>query len=66
MAGFAIHLHLLLARPDVWLGTNVRGGDTKVGQIETDFLEHFTTREKVECRGLNSEVLLYDVYLVLF
>ena len=57
MAGFAINLRLILARPEVWIGSDTRGRDTKVGQLETDFLEHFTTREEVECRGLNSEVL---------
>lgn len=59
MAGFAINLHLLLTRPEVWIGRNSDGRDSKVGQLETDFLEHFTTRETVECRGLNSEVLLH-------
>ena len=64
MAGFAVNLRLLLARPDVWIGKDPQGRDTKVGQLETNFLEHFTTREKVECRGLNSEV--YTCIIIVF
>ena len=68
MAGFAVKLRLILARPEVWIGRDARGGDSKVGQLETDFLEHFTTREKVECRGLNSEVYTYmiSIYILIF
>ena len=62
MAGFAIELRLILTRPEVWIGRNARGRDSKVGQLETDFLEHFTTRQKVECRGLNSEVHVIYFY----
>ena len=56
MAGFAINLRSILTRPEVWLGRDVRGRDSRVGQLETDLLEHFTTRDRVECRGSNSEV----------
>ena len=56
MAGFAVNLRLILTRPEVWIGRDVHGEDSKVGQLETNFLEHFTSREKLECRGSNSEV----------
>ena len=62
MAGFAVKLRLILTRPEVRIGRDTRGRDSKVGQLETDFLEHFTTREKVECRGLNSEVHVIYFY----
>ena len=58
MAGFAVNLCLLLANPDVWMGRDIRGRDSRVGQLETDFLEFFMTRDRVECRGLNSEVMV--------
>lgn len=58
MAGFAINLRLILTRPEVWMGREVGGGDSRVGQLETNLLEHFTTRERVECRGSNDEVCL--------
>lgn len=56
MAGFAIGVRLILERPDVMFGTTVKGQRSKKGQLETNLLEHFTTRREVECRGSNREV----------
>ena len=56
MAGFAINLKLFLLKPWVKFGITKSGKKSKTGQLETDLLEHFVTREQVECRGSNSEV----------
>ena len=59
MAGFAINLKLLLEKPDVIFGRDIRGNVSKAGHLETDFLEHFTTRDSVECLGSETEVGTY-------
>ena len=56
MAGFAINLRAILEKSNVWFGMTVKGKQSQTGQLETDLLEHFTTRDQVECRGSNSEV----------
>lgn len=61
MAGFAITLRLLLEKPDVLFGQNVHGRMSKIGYLESDFLEHFATRNSVECLGSETEVCLMCV-----
>lgn len=56
MAGFAVNLNLVLEKPRVVFGRNVHGGVSRYGYLESDFLEHFTTRAKVECMGSETEV----------
>ena len=56
MAGFAINLRLFLEKPDVVVGIDIKGKQSTRGRLETDLLEHFTTKETVECRGSNTEV----------
>lgn len=58
MAGFAIHLKLVLAKPSALFGRKVRGGVSRIGYLETDFLEHFTTRAGLECRGSETQVCM--------
>ena len=56
MAGFALNLAQVIKKPEVRFGVDVNGKDTVTGHLETDFLEHFTTKDTVECRGSNTEV----------
>ena len=56
MAGFAIHLCQLFKHPQAKIGVTVHGQDSQGGHLETDFLEHFTDRSRVECRGSENEV----------
>ena len=56
MAGFAVNLKLVLEKPRVAFGRNVHGGVSRYGYLESDFLEHFITRAKVECMGSETEV----------
>ena len=56
MAGFAINLRLLLEKPNVVFGRDIRGNVPETGHLESDFLEHFTTRDSVECLGSETEV----------
>ena len=56
MAGFAINLRYFLKKPSVMVGLNVRGHSSRNGYLETDLLEHFTTKGTVECLGSNHEV----------
>ncbi len=57
MAGFAVNLRLFLEKPWVKFGERKSGKKSETGQLETDLLEHFVTREQIECRGSNNEVL---------
>ena len=57
MAGFAIHL---CQHPKARVGVNVHGKRSKLGFLETDLLEHFTSRSAVECRGSEKEVNYYE------
>ena len=57
MAGFAIHLRKFLEHPRVYFGVDLHGHISKTGYLETDLLSHFATRESVECRGSNTEVI---------
>ena len=59
MAGFAINLRLLLENPNVIFGRDIWGNLSKTGHLESDFLEHFTTRDSVECLGSETEVGTY-------
>ncbi len=56
MAGFAVNLKLFLLKPWVKFGITTSGKKSKTGQLETNLLEHFITRDEIECRGSNSEV----------
>ena len=55
MAGFALNLAQVM-KSDVQFGREVTGKDSANGHLETDFLEHFTTKDTAECRGSNEEV----------
>ena len=59
MASFAVNVTLILQRPNLKVGIDVHGRDSQRGHLETDFLEHLTTRELAECRGSNSEVYVW-------
>ena len=59
MAGFAVHLQQIIQK-DVWFARNVKNATSKIGRLETDFLEHFVTRENIECRGYENEVASYN------
>ncbi|XP_064382105.1 galactosylgalactosylxylosylprotein 3-beta-glucuronosyltransferase I-like isoform X2 [Halichondria panicea] len=61
MAGFAIQVTVLLSKPDVWVGFDELGEPTQRGYLETSFLEKFTSRDAVECRGNDREVLVWHV-----
>ena len=56
MAGFAIHLCQFFKYSKVKVGVDVYGKLSKNGHLETDLLEHFTTKSEVECRGSETEV----------
>ncbi len=56
MAGFAIQVTVLLSKPDVWVGFDELGEPTQRGYLGTSFLEKFTSRDAVECRGNDREV----------
>ena len=56
MAGFAIHLCQFFTHPNARVGVNVHGTSSWAGFLETDLLEHFTSRSSVECRGSETEV----------
>ena len=66
MAGFAINLRLVLAKPRALFGRTVRGGVSKVGFLETNFLEQFTTRASVECKGSETEVCVLHFFFSVF
>ena len=56
MAGVAIHLCQFFKHPNARVGVNVHGTSSWAGFLETDLLEHFTSRSAVECRGSETEV----------
>ena len=56
MAGFAIHLCQFFKHSKVRFGVDVHGNPSKQGHLETDLLEHFTTKSEMECRGSETEV----------
>ena len=58
MAAFAVDLCELIKRPKARVGVNIHGRQSKLGYLETDFLQHFTSRSKVECRGSEKEVYI--------
>ena len=64
MAGFAIQLCLLLEHRKLVVGKDRHGRYTKLGYLETNFLEQLATRNTVECRGLNNEVCLLVRWLI--
>ena len=51
MAGFSVHLRLILEKHDTFMSSTAQ-----IGSIETDFLEQFSTRKEAECRGTSKEV----------
>ena len=56
MAGFAINLRKFLKKPNVKVGYDIKGHPSRDGYLETNLLEHFTTRDKAECIGPSDEV----------
>ena len=59
MAGFALSLRQVLLKWNVEFGINVRGKRSLTGHLETDFLEHFTTKDTAECRGSDKEIYVW-------
>ena len=49
MAGFSINIDLIVRNEDAVIGKS--SNNTKCTQLETCFLEQFTTRETAECIG---------------
>ena len=58
MAAFAVDLCEVVKLPRARVGVTVQGHASKLGFLESDFLQHFTSRSKVECRGSEKEVPL--------
>ena len=56
MAGFAVRVELIVAKPNVLIGVDKSRKRSKLGYLESDFLENFVSRDTVECRGNNKEV----------
>ena len=56
MAGFAIHLCLLMKHPNVEIGKDKDGKLCKSGYLETNLLEQLVEKESLECRGPPDEV----------
>ena len=59
MAGFAIHLCELVKHPKARVGVNIHGQSSRIGYLETDLVQHFADRSRVECRGSETEVHNY-------
>ncbi len=64
MAGFAVHVNLILSKPKVKIGFDRNEKKSKLGYLESDFLEHFANRKTVECLGSNKEVIIYVVLYI--
>ena len=64
MAGFAVRVELIVAKPNVLIGVDKSRKRSKLGYLESDFLENFVSRDTVECRGNNKEV--FTVYIHVF
>lgn len=56
MAGLAVNARVFLERPSIELGVTAQGGQAKLGYLETELLNQFTSRESIECRGSPDEV----------
>ena len=56
MAGFAIHLCLLMKNPSVVIGKDRNGRLSKPGYLETNLLEQLVDKDLLECRGPQDEV----------
>ena len=56
MAAFAINICELIKHPKAMVGVNVHGRSSKLGYLESDFVQHFATKSSVECRGSDKEV----------
>ena len=56
MAGFAVHLRLILDHPQA-----LQSSTAQIGAIETEFLEQFMTHKEAECRS-SAEVCCYELY----
>ncbi|XP_064400334.1 galactosylgalactosylxylosylprotein 3-beta-glucuronosyltransferase sqv-8-like isoform X4 [Halichondria panicea] len=61
MAGFAVRVELIVAKPNALIGVDKFGKQSKLGYLESDFLGNFVNRDMVECRGNNREVLVWHV-----
>lgn len=58
MAGFAIHLCLLVQHSEALMSNTAQ-----LGSIESEFLSQFGTKDSVECRGSHDEVPLRNCLL---
>ena len=45
------------------VGVNIHGGSSKVGYLESDFVQHFANKSSVECRGSDKEVCVCVLYI---
>lgn len=61
MAGFAVHLCLLMAHPGVVTGKDSNGKPSKSGYLESNLLEQVIDRNSLECRGPSDEVMVWHV-----
>ncbi len=59
MAGFAVCVELIVAKPNVLMGVDRSRKQSNLGYLESDFLENFVSKDTVECRGNNKEVFKY-------
>lgn len=59
MAGLAVNARVFLERPSIELGVTAQGGQAKLGYLETELLNQFTSRESIECRGSPDEVYVW-------
>ena len=56
MAGFAVHLCLLMNYPTVVIGRDRSSKLSKPGYLESNLLEQLVKKEALECRGPSDEV----------
>ena len=57
MAGFAVNVEILMKNRNVWMGRMAGGQVVRDGFLETEFLSQFVTRNELECRSYEKEVM---------
>ena len=57
MAGFAVNVEVLMKNPLVWFGKMAGGGVVRDGFLETEFLSQFVSKDGLECRSYEKEVM---------
>ncbi|CAI8034522.1 Galactosylgalactosylxylosylprotein 3-beta-glucuronosyltransferase 2 [Geodia barretti] len=61
MAGFAIHLCLLMRNPKVLIGRDRQNRLSKPGYLESNLLEQLVDKDLLECRGPPDEAIVWHV-----